>query len=377
MVRPRDTTLRYDDDRRIQPPIYNGVKTMSYGYVKGQSTDLTQAGAGTSADSSGAFIRGPLASSAVKQLASETAWGSLDFLVVDFPPGTGDIQLTLTQSLRIAGAVVVTTPGKLSFVDVAKGLALFQRTGVPVMALVENMSYFVCGNCDTKHRLFGERGAEYLAQLQARFGGGSVVGGSPTTDSNGSSSSEQQQLQSFPPPFPVLELPIWPAMARASDEGDPIMLSHDDANKPVRDVYAELARSVQQRLMGAQGEGAAAVPTLTFDAKSGHVVLTDPASSSAAASDSTAAASSSSSPAARSVSLPARSLRLACRCAGCVDELSGKPRLDPARVPADVRPIGMQPRGNYAVAVHWSDGHASSLYPFEDIRKLAAQASSA
>jgi DUF971 family protein len=302
----------------------------------------------------------------VKQLASETAWGSLDFLVVDFPPGTGDIQLTLTQSLRIAGAIVVTTPGKLSFVDVAKGLALFQRTGVPVMALVENMSYFVCGNCDTKHRLFGERGAEYLAQLQARFGGSAV--GAPT-GSNGSSS--EQQLQSSPP-FPVLELPIWPAMARASDEGDPIMLSHDEANKPVRDVYAELARSVQQRLMGAQGEGAATVPTLTFDAKSGHVVLTD---SSAASSNSTAAASSSSP--ATPVSLPARSLRLACRCAGCVDELSGKPRLDPARVPADVRPIGMQPRGNYAVAVHWSDGHASSLYPFEDIRKLAAQASSA
>ncbi len=70
--------------------------------------------------------------------------------------------------------------------------------------------------------------------------------------------------------------------------------------------------------------------------------------------------------------LSARALRLACQCAGCVDELSGVSKIDPRRVPSDVRPIGMQPRGNYAVAVHWSDGHASSIYPFDAIRKLAA-----
>ena len=183
MVSPRDTTLRYDDVRRIVPPVYEGIKTMSYGYVKSSQQQQQQKQTATSgvgsaaadAASSGAFIRGPLASAAVKQLASETDWGALDYLIVDLPPGTGDIQLTLTQLLGFRAAVVVTTPGKLSFVDVVKGMELFERVRVPVLAIVENMSFFTCDNCDTKHRLFGEQGQQHIEDVQIKFGKKKIV----------------------------------------------------------------------------------------------------------------------------------------------------------------------------------------------------------
>lgn len=208
MVSPRDTTLRYDEARRIVPPVYEGIKTMSYGYVKSSQQQQQQKQTATSgvgsaaadAASSGAFIRGPLASAAVKQLASETDWGALDYLIVDMPPGTGDIQLTLTQLLGFRAAVVVTTPGKLAFVDVVKGLELFERVRVPVLAVVENMSYFTCDNCDTKHRLFGEQGQQHMNDVQIKFGKKKIV-----------------------------EIPIWKQMAQVRS-----MHAHEDGGRWAR-----------------------------------------------------------------------------------------------------------------------------------------------
>ena len=359
MVSPRDSTLRYNDASppRIVPPTYLGVKTMSYGYVaasqKSKISEKTPAGTSADADTDahamqGAFIRGPLASAAVKQLATETAWGELDYLIVDFPPGTGDIQLTLTQSLRVRAAVVVTTPSRLSFIDVLKGVQLFLRTRIPVLAVVENMSYFLCGNCDTKHRIFGEQGAKYLSQLTRRYG-----------------------------EIKLLEIPLVPELSKSNDEGTPFVMGHDPSPEVamVRGLYHELAESVHRDCSDPRGKLRATPPQLRFDAATGCCVLEDaPAAVAAtlnAAADAAVTAAPSPPAAAAAVSIPARLMRLSCQCAGCVDELSGARRLDPARVPADVRPLGMQPRGNYAVAIHWSDGHASSIYPFTTIRALA------
>ena len=164
------------------------------------------------------------------------------------------------------------------------------------------------------------------------------------------------------------------------------MLSHDAASAPIRALYADLAQSVHQGIHEPLDQAHTSPPTLTFDAHTGLCTLRPAASSTttaAAATDAPQAASAASSPLTAAAALPpsppavtvsALALRLACQCAGCVDELSGARRLDPSRVPKDVRPIGIQPRGNYACAVHWSDGHASSIYPFDAIRKLAATA---
>ena len=140
-------------DKRIQPVMAHGVATLSMG----QMTDPDRAVA----------WRGPMASSAMAQLVTEADWGALDLLVIDMPPGTGDITLTLAQKVKPDGVVIVSTPQDLALVDARRALALFQQLGTPVLGLVENMSVFACPHCGTLTRIFGEGGVEAEA---ARLG---------------------------------------------------------------------------------------------------------------------------------------------------------------------------------------------------------------
>lgn len=118
---------------------------MSYGFVTANN-----AKSGTAS-----IMRGPIASNLVTQLIGNTNWGDLDYLIIDFPPGTGDIQLTLGQEVSLKAAVIVTTPQKLAYVDVIKGIEMFDQLKVPTIAVVENMSYYKCIKCDEKHKIFG------------------------------------------------------------------------------------------------------------------------------------------------------------------------------------------------------------------------------
>jgi ATP-binding protein involved in chromosome partitioning len=114
--------------------------------------------------------RGPMATSALQQMLSDVAWGALDVLVVDMPPGTGDIALTLAQRVPLAGAIVVSTPQDIALIDARKGLAMFRKVNVPILGLVENMSYFLCPSCGTRSDIFGHGGArDTAAQLGAPF----------------------------------------------------------------------------------------------------------------------------------------------------------------------------------------------------------------
>jgi ATP-binding protein involved in chromosome partitioning len=138
------------DGKRIRPLLAHGIGAMSVGFL----VDPTEA----------VVWRGPMVTSALTQLLGETEWGELDYLVVDMPPGTGDIQLTLAQKVPVAGAVIVTTPQDIALADARKGVAMFEKVAVPVLGVVENMSLHVCSHCGHVEHIFGAGGGARMAQ---------------------------------------------------------------------------------------------------------------------------------------------------------------------------------------------------------------------
>jgi ATP-binding protein involved in chromosome partitioning len=163
--------------------------------------------------------RGPMASQALLQLLNETQWPELDYLVVDMPPGTGDIQLTLAQKLPVAGAIVVTTPQDVALADAKKGISMFNQVNIPLLGLIENMSYYQCSSCGHIDDIFGSNGGVELAQRYQ---------------------------------VPVLgQLPLLKAIREHSDNGRPIALEENDqsASSPLEskqcaDIYRKIARQV-------------------------------------------------------------------------------------------------------------------------------------
>jgi ATP-binding protein involved in chromosome partitioning len=136
--------------RILQPMDGYGLKVMSIGFMVEEDTPM--------------IWRGPMVMSAITQMLREVAWGELDLLVVDMPPGTGDAQLTMAQATPLAGAVIVSTPQDLALIDARRGVAMFKRVEVPILGLVENMATFVCPHCGTESHIFGHGGARHEAE---------------------------------------------------------------------------------------------------------------------------------------------------------------------------------------------------------------------
>ena len=137
------------DNKSIEPMRAFGVEAMSIGLLVDQDTPM--------------IWRGPMATSALMQLFNDTLWGDLDYLLIDLPPGTGDIQLTLAQKIPVAGAVIVTTPQDIATLDAKKALKMFEKVEVPVLGIVENMAVHTCSNCGHMEHLFGQGGGERMA----------------------------------------------------------------------------------------------------------------------------------------------------------------------------------------------------------------------
>ncbi|HNX70737.1 iron-sulfur cluster carrier protein ApbC [Rivihabitans pingtungensis] len=138
------------DNKSLLPLESLGVQSMSIGYL---------------VDDDQAMIwRGPMVSQALQQLLNDTRWDNLDYLLIDMPPGTGDVQLTLSQKIPVTGAVIVTTPQDIALLDAKKGLKMFEKVGVPILGLVENMSVHICSNCGHAEPIFGEGGAAKMAE---------------------------------------------------------------------------------------------------------------------------------------------------------------------------------------------------------------------
>ena len=193
-----------NSDTLMEPLEYEGVKLMSYGF----SAKAQQGKA--------AVMRGPMVASTVSNLVKSTDWGDLDYLILDFPPGTGDIQLTLCQELALDGAVIVTTPQRLSFVDVVKGLDMFDSLHVPIVGLVQNMSFFDC-DAGKRYRPFGD--SRNTAELASLYG--------------------------IPP---VVEFPIRAQVSQCGDSGRPLVLEPEGGDQQVSTLFSRLAASVVQQL---------------------------------------------------------------------------------------------------------------------------------
>jgi ATP-binding protein involved in chromosome partitioning len=141
------------DGKLLEPLVAHGIEAMSIGFLVDEQQPMAW--------------RGPMVTSALNQLLMQTRWGDLDYLIVDMPPGTGDIQLTLAQRVPVSGAVIVTTPQDIALADARKGLEMFQRVHVPVLGVVENMSIHVCSRCGHEEHIFGEHGG---SNLSAEYG---------------------------------------------------------------------------------------------------------------------------------------------------------------------------------------------------------------
>ncbi|MFQ5513258.1 MAG: Mrp/NBP35 family ATP-binding protein [Myxococcota bacterium] len=137
-------------ERKIVPKQSHGLELMSIGFLAEEGAPV--------------IWRGPMVHGVIKQFLSDVLWGELDYLVLDLPPGTGDAVLTLTQTAPLAGAIIVSTPQEVALIDARKGLRMFQRVQVPVLGIVENMSFFICPSCSERHALFGDGGAERTAE---------------------------------------------------------------------------------------------------------------------------------------------------------------------------------------------------------------------
>lgn len=154
------------ENEKLHPAEADGIKLVSMAMF----TEASKA----------AILRGPMAAQVIKQFIGQVYWGELDYLIIDYPPGTGDIQLTLAQSMDISGAIMVTTAAEIALIDVRRAIAMFQNLKVPVLGIVESMSYFVCDGCEKRHAIFGEGGGKTLAKEYAL----SLLGQIPFAKSN-------------------------------------------------------------------------------------------------------------------------------------------------------------------------------------------------
>ncbi len=172
--------------------------------------------------------RGPMATGAMEQLFRDTRWRDLDYLIVDMPPGTGDIQLTLAQKIPVTGAVIVTTPQDIALIDARKGLRMFQKVGVPILGIVENMSTHICSNCGHEEHIFGAGGAERMSKEL----GIEVLG----------------------------HLPLDIRIREQTDSGNPTVVADPDG--PVADIYRAIARRVAVKIADLQKDMTSKFPNI-------------------------------------------------------------------------------------------------------------------
>ena len=204
------------DGKTMEPLEGHGIQAMSVGFLIDPETPMVW--------------RGPMVTQALEQLLNETNWNDLDYLIVDLPPGTGDIQLTLAQKVPVTGAVIVTTPQDIALLDARKGLKMFEKVGVPIIGIVENMSMHVCSNCGHMEHIFGAGGGEKMAK-----------------DYN------IELLGSLPLDIKIREM---------ADSGKPTVVSEPDG--PIAGIYKEIARKCAAKIARQSQDRSAVFPKIVI-----------------------------------------------------------------------------------------------------------------
>jgi ATP-binding protein involved in chromosome partitioning len=205
------------DGRTLEPPRGHGIPVMSIGFLIDAEQPMAW--------------RGPMVTQALTQMLADTHWGALDYLVVDMPPGTGDIQLTLTQRVPVSGAVIVTTPQEIALLDARKGLQMFRKVGVPVLGIVENMGLHRCPACGHESHVFDSGGGAALAErYQTRL---------------------------------LCQLPLDGRIREQADSGRPTVVA--DPGSAVAAVYQDIARRAAGALAASAIQGGASLPTITIE----------------------------------------------------------------------------------------------------------------
>jgi ATP-binding protein involved in chromosome partitioning len=316
---------------KMIPAEQHGLKVVSMGMLTG--------------DDEPAVLRGPMVGKYLKMFVDGVQWGSLDYLILDLPPGTGDVQLTLAQSMPLSGVVIVTTPQTVSLKIARRGLRMFEKVHVKILGLVENMRTFTCPHCGENTDIF-------------RHGGG------------------EQMSEELNVPF-LGALPLDVDVVTSGDEGLPIVAGQPTSVSSK--VYASIATALVEQLH-------ASITVLkpfvwTWDSNDGAPDWAEDAAR-PAGSQNTPIGLLRRDPRTLSVlwedghrdDFDVRDLRLACHCALCVEEMSGRKLLDPKTIRPDVTPQQIVSIGNYAVKFDWNDGHNSGIYSFNNLRALGASA---
>ncbi len=202
------------DGKHLEPMEGHGLQAMSIGFLIDIETPMVW--------------RGPMVTQALEQLVNETKWRDIDYLIVDLPPGTGDIQLTLAQRVPVTGAVIVTTPQDIALIDARKGLKMFEKVGIPILGIVENMSIHVCSNCNHEERIFGEGGGEKMCKdYNVEFLGA---------------------------------LPLDIKIRQQADSGKPTVVFDPDCR--VSEIYREIARRIAVKIAEKQQDHSAVFPKI-------------------------------------------------------------------------------------------------------------------
>ena len=288
----------------ILPVEVNGIQAMSMAMLKDSSEPLVW--------------RAPMATQIIHQFIHNVKWGALDFLIIDLPPGTGDVQLTLAQQASIDGAIIITTPQTLATGVAEKGLKMFRQLNIPVLGIVENMSQLICEHCGNPNDVFHSGGGEDLAKRQA------------------------VEL--------LCQIPIDKKLTEASEQGVPVLMAYPDSVSALAFTY--LAKRLCDRVETSAGSDDEPIDYHLTPEGALHIHWKD-----------------------QIQKISPYSLRTKCRCASCVDEMSGKPRLDPNSVPLDIQVTGLTKVGRYAFGIHFSDGHTTGIYPFKRLKALDASVS--